>query len=115
MIYTPERIGPEFAFFDTFISQDRPTHFRRFRVPLKYHDWSPSVNFDNCVGPRTLHQGEPLVVDPTQAFILLELSTDNRSTDVVIFLRIQALVEQACLMGADADILEGTGEGCRSC
>ena len=47
---------------------------------------------------------EPLVVDPTQAFVLLELSSDNRSTDAVIFLHIQALVEQACLMGADTDI-----------
>ena len=77
--------------------------FRRFRVPLKYHDWSPSVNFDNCACLGTLHQDEHLV-DPTQAIILLELSNDSRAADVVIFLHIQALVEQTCLMGADTDI-----------
>ena len=61
------------------------------------------MNFDNYVGLGDAVD-EPLVVDPTQAFVLLELSSDNRSTDSVIFLHIQALVEQACLMGADTDI-----------
>ena len=98
MIYTPEYTGnsPEFTLFDTFVSQDRPTNFRRFQLPLKYCDFYPSVAFSwICLG--TLNQDEPLTVDPTQAFLLLELSNDV-SADAVIALRIETLVKQACLM-----------------
>ena len=48
-----------------------------------------------------LNQDEPLTVDPTQAFILLYLYDNGGS---VIILRIQALIEQACLMDTDTHI-----------
>ena len=107
MIYTPEYTEdpPEFILFDTFApEQDRPANFRRFRLPLKYCRLSPSVNLDAGIGLGTLNQDEPLIVDPTQAFIVLQLSSDDALADVVVALRIQALVEQACLMGTDTCI-----------
>ena len=106
MVYTPEQTGklPEFTLFDTSVSQDHPTNFRHFRVPLKYRDWSPSVTLDTCIGLGMQNQDEPLIVDPTQALILLQFYRDDVSTDAVVMLRIQALVKQACLMGADTDI-----------
>ena len=108
MIYTPECTGnpPEFTLFDTFVShsQDHPTNFRRFRVPRKYYNRSPSVTFDTCISLGTLNQDKPLIVDPTQAFALLGLSTDGVSTNAAIILRIQTLVELACLTGADTHI-----------
>ena len=106
MIYIPQRTGnpPEFTLFNTFISQDYPTNFRRFRVPLKYRDCYPSVTLDNCICLGMLNQDEPLTVDPTQAFILLELSSIDSSTDAVITLRIQVLIEQACLMDTGTHI-----------
>ena len=106
MIYTPKHtvIPPEFTLFDTSVSQDHPTNFRRFQVPLRYHNCSPSVTTDTCIGLGTLNQDESLLVDPTQALILLKLSSEDVSTSVLIALRVQALVEQACLTGADTHI-----------
>ena len=103
MIYIPESTGnpPEFTLFNTFVSQDHPTNFRRFRLPLTYCDCSLSVALDNCISLGMLNQDEPLTIDPTQAFILLHLS--NRGMSVII-LRIQVLIEQACLMDTDTHI-----------
>ena len=107
MIYTPKYTEdpPEFTLVDTFVpEQDRPTNFRRFRLPPEYRRSRPSVTFDASIWLGKPHQDEPLIVDPTQAFILLRPSTYDESADVVVVLRIQALVEQACLIGAGTHI-----------
>ena len=106
MIYTPvcTEDPPEFTLFDTSVSQAYPTNFRRFRLPLKYLHFYPSMALDACIGLGMLNQDEPLIVDPIQAFVLLQLSINYESTNVAIALRIKALVEQACLVGADTYI-----------
>ena len=106
MIYSPEYTNdpPEFTLVDTFVSEkDRPVNLRRFRLPLNHFRLCLSVASDACIGLGALKNG-PLIVDPTQAFILLQLSTGDEQADAVVVLRIQALVEQACLVGADTQI-----------
>lgn len=106
MIYSLEYTGnpPEFTLFDTLVSQDPPMNFRRFRLPPKYQDRCPSVTFDTCIALGTLDLDDPLIADPSQAFILLRLSNNGTSSGAFIVLRIQALVEQACLMETDTHI-----------
>lgn len=106
IIYTSECTEgpPEFTLFDTSVSQDHPTNFQRFRLPLEYCGWRPSVTLDIGTGLGILNHDEPLIVDPTQALVLLNLSSDGASTSVFVVLRIQALVEQVCLMGTDTHI-----------
>jgi len=104
MIFTHDRaVSSGFTLANTLVSQDRPSRFLRFQVPTKYRNWIPFAS-TNCVMPfGTLNQDEPFVVDPTQAFIILQLF--GEVTDrVLIVLRTQALIEHACSMGTDTYI-----------
>jgi len=101
MIFTYNRaVSSGFTLANTLVSQDHPSHFRRFQVPTKYRNWIPLASTD-CVMPfGTLDQDEPFVVDPTQAFIILQLF--GGVTDCVfIILRTQALIEHTCSMSTD--------------
>ena len=104
MIFTYDRaVSSGFTLVNTLVSQDHPSYLRRFQVPTKYRDWMPFASTD-CVMPfGTLNQDEPFVVDPTQAFIILQLFGEVQDR-VLIVLRTQALIKHACLMGTDTYI-----------
>lgn len=90
---------------NTAISQGHPGHFRRFRIPTRYRDWEvPSAGIGCDLSSETANQDGPFIVDPTQAFIVLQLLGIKVPTSVCIILRTQALIEHACSMGAETYI-----------
>ena len=92
------------ALINTLISQDHPGKFRQLRVPTKYHDWIPFTSIDYDMSLGTLNQDGPFIVDPTQAFIVLQLLCEEAVTRVSIVLRTQALIEHACSMSTETYI-----------
>ena len=90
--------------FNTLVSQDDSRSLRRFRVPQRYRNWFPSVIIDRGMPLGTLNQDEPLIVDPAQAFIVIELFRGEVSTLASIVLRTQALIRHSCSMSTDTHI-----------
>ena len=100
MVLTPKSdMGvPEFTVFDTLITRGHPANSRRFHLPPRYTGWQPSVHVDHgrCLG--TLDRDRLLITDPTQAILVLELSSVDGGR-VYIIVRIQILIEHLCAVG----------------
>lgn len=63
---------PELVVFDTLVPQDHPKSFRQFRFPLRYRRRSPHIHVDPDRPLGSAKYG-PLIVDPTQAILAVEL------------------------------------------
>jgi len=92
---------PKFTLFDTLVPRGHLINQRRFHVPLKYHDWIPSVHVDGdrCLG--TLDRNRPLTTDPTQAVLVVKLAKSH-APPVLLVVRIQTLIERVCSTTTDA-------------
>ena len=103
MVFDLERIGnpPEFTVFNTLIPQDHPRSLRRFRVPMRYRNWLPSAFTDREMSLGTLNPDNPLIVDPSQAFIILELFGREAGIRVFIVVRTQSLIKYTCSMDTE--------------
>ena len=101
MVFAPD--VPEFTLFDMLVLRGHPANSRRFRIPLRYHDWFPSVyvDSDRCLG--TLDRDEPFTTDPTQAVFVMKL-VSHRGPCVLLIVRIQTLIEHVCSMTPDASV-----------
>jgi len=99
MVFAPD--VPEFTLFDTHVPPGHPVNSRRFRIPLRYRNWFPSVHVDSdrCLG--TPDREVPLTTDPTQAVLVVKL-TDLSRRCVLLIVRIQTLIEHECSMDLDA-------------
>jgi len=97
MLFTSDYF-PQLIFIDTLISQDHLRNFRQLCFPERYRDsvTTASINYDMSFG--TLDKDGPFIVDPTQAFIILQLPGAEEQTRVCVVLRTQALIEHACSM-----------------
>ena len=91
---------PEFTVFNTLVQDDHHVNSRRFRVPLRYHSWQVSVHVDGnqCLG--TPDRDGPLITDPAQAVLVVELINYHGRRDLII-VRVQTLIEHACSSGAE--------------
>jgi len=95
---------PGFTLIDTLVSQVHLKNFRLFSTPTRYHNWAASASLDCGMSFGTLDQDGPLIVDPTQAFIVLQFVGGEEPTRVCIVLRTQALIKHACSMGTETCI-----------
>ena len=99
MVFAPD--VPEFTLFDTHVPPGHPVNSRRFRIPLRYHDWFPYVHVDSdgCLG--TLDRDRPLTTDPAQAVLVVKL-VSPQGRHVLLTVRIETLIEHVCSMNPDA-------------
>ena len=104
---------PELVVFDTRTPQVHPECFRRFGLPPEYRNNVAHINFD-CNRPlRTVTQEGPLIVDPTQAILVVETDPQHSlGTHGQLVVRINALIEHECSARTDSLIpWEEWGEG----
>ncbi|KAF9649095.1 hypothetical protein BDM02DRAFT_1994278 [Thelephora ganbajun] len=106
MVFSVGHTGdpPEFILFDTLTPQDHPRNLRWFRVPPRYCGWLASVNTDREMPLGTLNRDGPLITDPAQAFLLVELYNEYIPSRVFIVFRIQTLIGYACSINTDTCI-----------
>ena len=90
---------PEFTLFDTLALGSHLASSRRFCVPQEYRGWLATVCLDpgRCLG--TQDWDRPLITDPTQAVLVVELD-GHRQRDLII-VRIQTLVGHLRSVGTD--------------
>jgi len=82
----------ELIMFNTLIPQGRPGNLRRLGLPQGSHHYQATkiyIDHDRPLG--ALNRNEPLIVDPAQADLILEIM--NWDLRVFFVVRIQALVE----------------------
>ena len=81
---------PEFTLFNTLTPGGHPASSRRFRVPQEYRGKPAFVFVDphRCLG--THDRDRPLITDPTQAVLVMELVDDWQR--ILVIVRIQTLV-----------------------
>lgn len=96
--------SPELAVFNTLVPQDHPRNLRRFRLPPKYLLRSARVHLDRDRSLGTVNRDGPLIVDPTQAILIMDLSPNVPEPRIFLILRMQPLIEHACSMRADVQI-----------
>ena len=87
--------------FNTLLPQDHPRNMRQFRFPTKYLEGGASVSLDHDRSLGTVDRDGHLIIDPTQAILVIGLSTDQ---EVFLILRMQSLIEHACSMSTDVQI-----------
>ncbi|KAF9649090.1 hypothetical protein BDM02DRAFT_3114447 [Thelephora ganbajun] len=106
MVFSVGHTGdsPEFTLFNTLTPQRHSRNLRRFRVPPRYRDWFVSVKTDREMPLGTLNRDGPLITDPAQAFLLVDLCNNDMSSHVFIVFRTQTLIAHACLISADTYI-----------
>ena len=96
--------APELFVFNTLLPQDHPRHLRRFRLPPKHNQRSVHVHLDRDRSLGTVDRDGPLLVDPTQAILIMDLSPTNLEPHAFLILRMQDLIEHACSMRTGVQI-----------
>jgi len=107
MVSTPDNTGnaPRFSVFNTLVPQNNSRNPRHFLVPSKYRTWFPYMNASHSTPSGTLDRDGPLIIDPTQAVLAVELfSREEPWAIFLVVLRTQALIEHACSVSTDTDI-----------
>lgn len=102
--YNDFPIGLELLVCNTHVPQDHPRNLRPFRFPSKYRNRNACLylHHDRSIG--TANKDGPLLIDPTQAIFIIELPLSPPRPGVLLALRVQPLIELACLMHTDAVI-----------
>jgi len=91
----------ELIVFNTLIPQGRPENLRRLGVPRRFHHQFAKILVDNDRPLGAPNRNEPLIADPAQAVLVLEIISDlNPHTFLVV--RMQALVERTRLTSVDS-------------
>ena len=106
MVYNPfgaERPF-ELVFFNTDNSQDNQTNPRRLRIPPRYSKGFASIRMDPEVTFGRLNCKDPLIVDPTQAFLTVRFWGGGQFEDILLLLRTQTLIAHACSTSQDTYI-----------
>ena len=94
----------EFPVFDTLLPQDHPRNLRWFRLPRKYCGRNAYLQVNRGGSLGTADRDGPLIVDPTQAIIIMDFLETSQEPRVYLILRIQPFIECACSMRADVRI-----------
>ena len=95
----------ELVLFNTLIPQDDPKSSRYVRPPPMYDDWVHLVHTFYNTSWGVLNQYGPLIVDPTQEIHVVKFYCEESRRRVILAFRTQALIEQACSLSTDTDIL----------
>ena len=85
----------ELIVFNTLIPQSHPGNSRRLGLPRMVHHWDAKIHIDHDRPLGTPTGDEPLIADPTQAVLFMELTKDWEP-QVFLVVRTQALIEQTC-------------------
>ena len=95
---------PGLAVFNTLFPQDHPQNLRWFRLPPKYLGRHASLvlGCDRSLG--TANRDGHLIVDPTQAILMVDLSLTSRQPRTFLILRMQPLFDYARSMRTDTQI-----------
>jgi len=80
---------------NTLIPQDHPGNLLRLGAPQQFYSWNATVHIDHDrpLGPPNID--EPLVTDPAQAVLVVEIMR-GRDPPTSLAIRMQALIEQPC-------------------
>jgi len=103
--------APELVVFDTLIPQDHPMGFRLFSFPPRYRNRNLRIRVD-CDRPLgTITRDEPLIADPAQTILVVELIATEISTDppVLLVVRMEVLIGRAWPMRTNPCIPWGEG------
>jgi len=95
---------PELAVFNTLLPQDHPGNPRRFRLPPVSVGRGVHVHLDRDRSLGKVNRDGPLVVDPTQAIIIMSLFPTVLEPQILFVLRAQPLIECVRSMGTDTQI-----------
>ena len=95
--------APELTVFNTLTPQDRPMSSRKFSLPSQYHDKNFFIHVDQDRSLGTLNSDGPLITDPTQAILVIEI-TKSSHRNALLVVRVQALIDQVCSARTDARI-----------
>lgn len=96
--------APELSVVNTFLPQDHPRRLRRFGLPPEHNLLSACVHLDCNRSFGTIDRDSPLIVDPTQAILIMDLSLTVSEPHVRLILRMQPLIEHACSMRTEVQI-----------
>ena len=94
----------ELLVFNTLTSQDDPRNLRRFKFPQKYYGRGISLHLDCDRTLGTVNRDGPLIVDPSQAILIVGISSTHGGPGILFVLRTQTLIDYACSMRADVQI-----------
>jgi len=99
----PATGAPELVVFDTLVPQGHSRGFRRFGFPLRYKNLHPRVhiNPDRFLGK--IARDGPLLVDPTQAILAVELKAAGLSVGPRVLLVLQTSVLIECEYSTHTD------------
>lgn len=95
---------PEFIVFNTFFPQEHPRNVRRFKLPPKCHGRSVLAYLDRGRSQGGVNRDGPLIVDPAQTILVIELWPTPTEKHALIILRIQPLVERAGSIRTEVEI-----------
>ena len=95
---------PGLSVFNTLLPQDHPRHMRQFKLPPKHGQRSARVHLDRDRSLGTVDRDGPLIVDPTQAILVMDLSPSVRQPQTLIILRMHPLIEHTCSMRPEVQI-----------
>jgi hypothetical protein len=102
MIWTYDSDNPtddsEFFVFNTLVPQDEPSNLRRFGIPSWFR-----IHVDRDGDLGTPDMEEPLVADPVQAILVVELARIQGPL-VLVVVRTQVLIEHACSPRGDPHV-----------
>lgn len=98
-------IGLELLVCNTHVPRDHPGNFRRFKLPSKYRDRNARLYLHHDRSFGAANKDRPLLVDPTQAIFIMELLFSPPKPAILLALRIQPLIELACSMRTDVEVL----------
>lgn len=87
--------------FNTLILQDHPGNVRRLGLPRRFHEWTAKIQVDHDRLLGAMNSDEPLIVDPAQAVLVVEL-TGGLESPVFLAVRMRTLIEQMCSTRADS-------------
>lgn len=81
--------------FDTLIPQYHPGNLRRLGLPQRFHGqtWVGSIHADHNRPLGTPNRDEPLIADPAQAILIVELA-NSWDLHALLVIRTQALIDQ---------------------
>ena len=82
--------------YNTLIPRDRPTNSRRFGLPQRYHGRRVLVHVDQDRSLGTPTRDGPLITDPTQAILVVELPKIDHHPVVLLVVRIRDLIKHVC-------------------
>ena len=95
--------APGLTVYNTLLPQDHPMNSRRFSLPPRYHDRDHLMLVDQDRPLGALKSDGPLITDPTQAILVVELLKFG-DRDILLVVRTQVLIEHACSTRADVHI-----------